>query len=77
MVGCMLCYTFYVGLQIYPTFYTLLPAAAILGFGAAPLWIAKCDYLTKVNNCLIFIKDSISACLEQRSYLNVRVDTEN
>lgn len=28
--------------------YTLVPAAIILGFGAAPLWIAKCAYLTKV-----------------------------
>lgn len=50
MVGCMLCYTLYIGAQFYPTFYTLLPAAAILGFAAAPLWIAKCDYLTKVRS---------------------------
>merc|ERR1711953_898794 len=55
MVGCMLCYTLYIGAQFYPTFYTLLPAAAILGTAAAPLWIAKCDYLTKVGN--VYAKD--------------------
>ena len=57
MVGCMLCYTLYIGAQFYPTFYTLLPAAAILGTAAAPLWIAKCDYLTKVRNSITTVSD--------------------
>ena len=48
MVGCMLCYSLYITAQFYPRFETLLPAAAILGFAAAPLWISKCAYLTKV-----------------------------
>ena len=48
MVLCMLCYNLYIGAQFYPRSYTLLPAAVILGFAAAPLWISKCAYLTKV-----------------------------
>ena len=49
MVGSMLCYSFYIMAQFYPAFETLLPAAVILGFAAAPLWISKCAYLTKVH----------------------------
>ena len=50
MVGCMLCYSLYITAQFYPRFETLLPAATILGFAAAPLWISKCAYLTKVSH---------------------------
>eukprot|EP00096_Caligus_rogercresseyi_P002815 TRINITY_DN1512_c1_g1_i1.p1 TRINITY_DN1512_c1_g1~~TRINITY_DN1512_c1_g1_i1.p1 ORF type:complete len:461 (+),score=77.14 TRINITY_DN1512_c1_g1_i1:3453-4835(+) len=50
LVVCMLCYSTYIGAQFYPTFYTLIPAACILGFGAAPMWSAKCTYLTQVAN---------------------------
>ena len=49
MVCAMFCYSLYIGAQFYPRLYTLVPAALILGFGAAPLWIAKCAYLTKVR----------------------------
>ena len=45
----MLCYTFYMAAQFYPAFETLIPAAVVIGFGAAPLWIAKCAYLTHVR----------------------------
>ena len=49
MAFAMLCYSLYIAAQFYPRLYTLVPAALILGFGAAPLWIAKCAYLTKVR----------------------------
>uniref|UniRef100_A0A0K2UNC0 UNC93like proteinlike [Bombus terrestris] n=1 Tax=Lepeophtheirus salmonis TaxID=72036 RepID=A0A0K2UNC0_LEPSM len=46
----MLCYSLYIGAQFYPKFYTLIPAAIVLGMGAAPMWSAKCTYLTQVGN---------------------------
>lgn len=32
-----LCYLAYTAVQFYPTFYTKIPAAALVGLGAAPL----------------------------------------
>ena len=52
LVVCMLCYTTYIAAQFYPQFYTLLPTAFILGMGAAPMWSAKCTYLTHVAHRL-------------------------
>jgi hypothetical protein len=49
MVFSMLCYSTYIGAQFYPSFGTLIPGAIILGFGAAPMWSAKCTYLTQVQ----------------------------
>ena len=49
MVASMFCYSFYMAAQFYPKFYTLIPGAVIIGMGAAPLWIAKCAYLSQVN----------------------------
>ncbi|CAB4067613.1 UNC93-like protein,Protein unc-93 homolog A [Lepeophtheirus salmonis] len=50
LVFSMLCYSLYIGAQFYPKFYTLIPAAIVLGMGAAPMWSAKCTYLTQVGN---------------------------
>lgn len=50
MVLSMLCYSLYIAAQFYPSFYTLIPAAVIIGVGAAPLWTAKCAYLSQVNS---------------------------
>ena len=49
MVLAMFGYSLYIGAQLYPRIYTLVPTAVVVGFGAAPLWIAKCAYLTKVS----------------------------
>ena len=57
LFSCQLCYCAYIAAQFYPSFETLIPGAIILGFGAAPMWSAKCTYLTQV--CLfvcLFIK---------------------
>ncbi|XP_014243753.1 UNC93-like protein [Cimex lectularius] len=43
----MMCYAPYIGFQIYPKFYTLVPAGVLLGLGAAPMWAAKATYLTQ------------------------------
>ena len=34
-------YTLFIAANIFPRWYTLIPAAVILGLGAAPLWTAK------------------------------------
>ena len=49
MVLSMFCYTAYIGAQFYPHFGTLIPGAIILGAGAAPMWSAKCTYLSQVS----------------------------
>jgi len=50
LVMCMFCYTTYIATQFYPQFYTIIPGAIIVGIGAAPMWSAKCTYLTQVGN---------------------------
>lgn len=50
LVLCQLCYSLYIIAQFWPSFATLIPTAAIVGIGAAPMWSAKCTYLTQVGN---------------------------
>lgn len=45
----MLCYILYMAANFYATWWTIIPAAVILGIGAAPLWSAKCTYLTQTG----------------------------
>ena len=45
----MLCYILYMGANFYAVWATIIPTAVILGFGAAPLWSAKCTYLTQTG----------------------------
>lgn len=50
IVGAMCCYiTFSLG-NFYASWYTLIPTSMILGLGGAPLWSAKCTYLTIAGN---------------------------
>ncbi|XP_072122066.1 protein unc-93 homolog A isoform X2 [Mobula birostris] len=50
IVMSMCCYvTFSIG-NFHPSWYTLIPTAVILGLGGAPLWSAKCAYLTICGN---------------------------
>ena len=49
MVVSIFCYSTYIAAQFYPEFYTLIPGAIILGLGAAPMWSAKCTYLSQVR----------------------------
>ncbi|XP_039251352.2 protein unc-93 homolog A-like [Styela clava] len=46
--GSILGYTCYSLANFYPSWGTLVPASIILGFSGAPLWSAKCTYLTTV-----------------------------
>ncbi|XP_068230622.1 protein unc-93 homolog A-like [Palaemon carinicauda] len=50
LIICMLMYSVYMMAQFYPTIYTLMPTAIVLGAAAAPLWSAKCTYLSKVSD---------------------------
>lgn len=43
----MICYIAYMAANLHAVFWLMIPAAAILGIGAAPLWSAKCTYLTQ------------------------------
>ncbi|XP_068041294.1 protein unc-93 homolog A [Anomalospiza imberbis] len=42
----MCCYVTYSLGNFYASWYTLIPTSVILGLGGAPLWSAKCTYLT-------------------------------
>ncbi|XP_071950683.1 protein unc-93 homolog A-like [Antedon mediterranea] len=46
LVCSMACYTLYSVANFWPGWGTLIPASALVGFSAAPLWSAKCTYLT-------------------------------
>ena len=46
---CMFCYSIYIATQFYPTFYTIIPSGVLVGIAAAPLWSAKCTYLTRLG----------------------------
>ncbi|KAM4694034.1 protein unc-93 homolog A-like isoform 1-T2 [Discoglossus pictus] len=50
IVASMCCYITYSLGNFYPSWYTLIPTSMILGFGGAPLWAAKCTYLTESGN---------------------------
>ncbi|XP_066987255.1 UNC93-like protein [Macrobrachium rosenbergii] len=45
----MLGYSTYIAAQFYPRVWTLVPTSIVLGLGAAPMWSAKCTYLTQVG----------------------------
>ncbi|CAG0919890.1 unnamed protein product, partial [Notodromas monacha] len=49
IVFCNLCYTTFIAAQFHPRFYTLLPTGLLVGLAAAPLWSAKCSYISLVG----------------------------
>lgn len=49
IVFSMCCYILYMGANFYAIWGTIVPSAIILGLGAAPLWSAKCTYLTETG----------------------------
>ncbi|XP_037069148.1 UNC93-like protein [Pollicipes pollicipes] len=49
IVVCTFLYSLYLLAQFYPRLYTIIPGAIILGISAAPMWSAKCTYLTQVG----------------------------
>ena len=49
IIASQLTYLLYVAANLYPRHYTLIPAAIVLGLGAANLWTAKCKMLTDMG----------------------------
>ncbi|XP_064466800.1 protein unc-93 homolog A-like [Ornithodoros turicata] len=49
LVVSVLMYSVYFVANFYPTFATMIPASIVLGSGGAPLWTAKCAYLTALG----------------------------
>ncbi|XP_071854941.1 protein unc-93 homolog A-like [Apostichopus japonicus] len=45
----MVCYAIYTLANYFPSWGTLIPASALVGFAAAPLWTAKATYLTTLG----------------------------
>ncbi|PSN52296.1 UNC93-like protein [Blattella germanica] len=39
----------YIGAQFHATYYTMIPAGLLVGFGGGPLWCGKCTYLSVVS----------------------------
>ncbi|XP_009272523.1 PREDICTED: protein unc-93 homolog A isoform X2 [Aptenodytes forsteri] len=50
ITGSMCCYIAFSLGNFYASWYTLIPTSVILGLGGAPLWSAKCTYLTIAGN---------------------------
>ncbi|XP_005443170.2 protein unc-93 homolog A [Falco biarmicus] len=50
ITGSMCCYIAFSLGNFYASWYTLIPTSVILGLGGAPLWSAKCTYLTVAGN---------------------------
>lgn len=49
LVLSVLTYSTYIAAQFKPSYSTLIPFAVVVGFGAAPLWSAKCTILTHIG----------------------------
>ncbi|CAH1778622.1 unnamed protein product [Owenia fusiformis] len=49
IVAAIVCYSAYIAANFHAVWATIVPGAIILGFGAAPLWSAKCTYVTEVG----------------------------
>ena len=75
-VGCkwtltiaMACYIAFMAAHFYATWELFIPAAVILGLGAAPLWTAKCTYLNIVCTSVYLPKHCMYR--SQCTYLNI------
>ena len=46
IVLCQASYLLYIVANLHARYWTIVPAAVLLGLGASPLWSAKCVFLT-------------------------------
>ena len=46
---CFIPYILYMAANLYAVWATMIPASVLLGLAAAPLWAAKCTYLTEMG----------------------------
>lgn len=54
--------------QFYPKFYTMIPAGLLVGIGAAPLWCAKCTYLSVAAEAYAAVSDVATDVLVTRFF---------
>lgn len=54
--------------QFYPRFFTMIPAGLLIGFGGAPLWCAKCTYLTVISEAYSKINNVSSDIIVTRFF---------
>lgn len=55
---CFLPYAIFMAANLYASWWTIMPAAALMGTAAAPLWAAKCTYLTNVAHRLASLSNT-------------------
>lgn len=68
----LITYMPFIACQMYPSFYTLVPAGLLLGLGAGPLWCAKCTYLSLVmlHYVFLFFQENLRKLLTKFSHEN-------
>lgn len=44
----MICYLLYMAANFHAVWGSIVPASVVIGLGAAPLWSAKCSYITRM-----------------------------
>ena len=49
ITACFIPYVLFMAANLYPDWYTMIPASVLVGLAAAPLWAAKCTYLTEMG----------------------------
>ncbi|XP_018566414.1 UNC93-like protein isoform X2 [Anoplophora glabripennis] len=54
--------------QFYPRFFTMIPAGLLIGLGGAPLWCAKCTYLTVISKTYSKINNVASDIIVTRFF---------
>lgn len=47
----MCCFTLFIAANYHPRYYTLVPAAFLVGFSMAVIWTAEATYLTNISVC--------------------------
>ena len=46
---CFIPYILFMAANLYADWFTMIPASVLVGLAAAPLWAAKCTYLTEMG----------------------------
>lgn len=64
----MVCYAIYTLANYFPSWGTLIPASALVGFAAAPLWTAKATYLTTLGRRYAQIGKSVPEAIINRYF---------
>lgn len=61
-------YLLFIAANMYPKWYILMPAAVVLGLGAAPLWTAKCTYVSEIAHHYAKLSNETSEAVVNRFF---------